>query len=110
MSNTPNMTKEQRRELAELKRREKAALKSIDTAEVQIRKKITAAQVEADVAERQAVKEHSKVLKNIRSNRAKALKPLRTALARLQGGKAPETAELESVRRRIAILEGRLAS
>lgn len=110
MSNTPNMTKEQRRELSELKRREKAALKSINTAEVQIRKQITTAQVNADIAERQAVKVHSKTLKNIRSDRAKALKPLRTALARLQAGKAPETAELESVRRRIAILEGRLAS
>lgn len=112
MKNTtapPIMTKEQRAELKELRQRERALSRQIDTASRQARAQVASLDVryerECAKIDRAAATAKKMLARPIRAEQ----RELRTYIARTIAGRSGETRELAAITRRIAVLEGRLA-
>ena len=102
------MTKEQARELKQLRRREAGLSRQIDTTCRQAR--FTVDKLDARLAracarvDRAAVKAKKMLTQPIRAEQ----RQLRTYVARALAGRSGETRELASINKRIALLQGRL--
>ena len=106
----PDMTREQSRELKYLLKHERQLSRCIDRVTIQSRAQRSKLerQIErhATASMREAERLHCEYAKPIRAE----IRQLTAALHRTREDRTPECRELASVRRRIAILEGRLGS
>lgn len=106
----PDMTKEQARELKQLRRREAGLSRQIDTTCRQAHTSVD--KLEARLArecariDRAAAKAKKMLARPIRTEQ----RQLRAYVNRTLAGRSGETRELASITQRIAVLEGRLAS
>ncbi|MBV5324643.1 MAG: hypothetical protein J0626_04900 [Rhodospirillaceae bacterium] len=106
----PDMTKEQARELKELRRREAGLSRQIDTtcraARSSVDKLDGRLARECARIDRAAVKAKKMLAQPIRAEQ----RQLRTYVARAIAGRSGEARELAAITKRIAVLEGRLGS
>jgi len=109
-STPPSITKEQHRELAQLHKR----ARQIDAARARettrARRRIAAIQREINAYEDRVVREAKAKLRALAKPLNAEERTLRTQLHRMTEGRDPASKELSTISRRIAILEGRLAS
>ena len=109
-STPPDMTKEQAAELKQLRRAITKVEGDINREEKRLRHEIALCD-RALVLERLAIQRRAqKEIKAFAAQTLKQQKPLRTQLARLTEGRAPAFKTRDAIAKRIAILEGRLAS
>lgn len=108
--NPPDMTREQARELKQLRAREARLIKSIDVAKRKTLHRIARLQDEMS-------RNHSRLLRELGAKQKEFCKPLRAEIRQLttqqhRAGekRTPEHRELAAIAKRIAILEGRLGS
>lgn len=104
------MTAEQARELKNLRKQEAQSLKAITSEERRLRGSIQRLEASAARLIRSFERSHNQRCKNVQRTLTKELKPLRTQLFKLTEGRVPQASALAAIRKRIAILEGRLES
>lgn len=106
----PDMTQEQARELKELRRRERSLSRQIDTTCKQARSAVDKLEAryarECAKIDRAATKAKKMLARPIRTEQ----RQLRAYVARIIAGRSGEAREMSAILRRIAVLEGRLAS
>lgn len=106
----PSMTKEQQRELRELQKRV-SKLDAVRAREVtRARRRIAAIQREIDAHKSRLFREAKTSLRALAKPLNAEERALRTRLHRMSEGRDAECKELLTIARRMAILEGRLAS
>lgn len=107
---TPDMTKEQAKELRALRKAEAGAMKEATKAEKEIRARIAVAEGRLGKEVARLEREHKAHVKDITRQTARFTAGLNRQLMKLLKGQAPEAGALKSIRRRITVLEGRLSS
>jgi phage shock protein A len=106
----PDMTAEQARELKTLRKQEAQQLKAISKEERRLRRELDKLDTWLANFRRRQENELRKALKTVHCEHAKRAKPLRAQLHKLSAGRVPQASALAAIRKRIAILEGRLES
>ncbi len=110
MTPPPNMTQEQLRELKSLRKEEAQKTKAVIKLERSIARQLQAAVTASEKAQAKATARHAKEMKQLISAGFKTTRKLHNQLGTVKAGRIPENAALKAIRKRIAILEGRLSS
>lgn len=103
-----DMTTEQARELKDLRKQEAHTLKLITREERRLRGEMQRAEAAAQKTRAAQTRAYHQSQKEVERKLNAQLKPLRTQLFKLTSGRVPERSALAAIRKRIAVLEGRL--